>query len=49
MKENKDKTLVYILDEKGQPLTPTDRFGKVRKMLKEHNAKVVKRCPFTIQ
>ena len=49
MKENKDKTLVYILDEKGQPLTPTDRFGKVRKMLKEHKAKVVKRCPFTIQ
>ena len=28
---------------------PTRRHGKVRRMLKENKAKVVKRCPFTIQ
>lgn len=28
---------------------PTERHGKVRRLLKENKAKVVKRCPFTIQ
>lgn len=41
--------MVYILNEKGQPLMPTNRHGKVRHLLKEGKAKVIKRCPFTIQ
>lgn len=41
--------MVYVLDKDGQPLMPTDRHGKVRKLLKTNKAKVVKRCPFTIQ
>ena len=41
--------MVYVLDIDGQPLMPTARHGKVRKLLNSHLAKVVKRCPFTIQ
>lgn len=41
--------MVYVLDINGQPLMPTDRHGKVRRLLKSGKAKVVKRCPFTIQ
>ena len=41
--------MVYVLNNNGQPLMPTDRHGKVRRLLKEGKAKVVKRCPFTIQ
>lgn len=41
--------MVYILDIDGNPLMPTERHGKVRRLLKEGKAKVVKRCPFTIQ
>jgi len=40
---------VYVLDKNGQPLMPTSRFGKVRRMLRDRKAKVVKRCPFTIR
>mgnify|MGYP000853597618 CR=1 FL=1 len=40
---------VYVLDKNGQPLMPTQRFGKVRRMLRDRKAKVVKRCPFTIR
>lgn len=40
---------VYVLDENGQPLMPTSRFGKVRRLLRDKKAKVVKRCPFTIK
>ena len=40
---------VYVLDKNGQPLMPTRRFGKVRRMLRDKKAKVVKRCPFTIR
>lgn len=40
---------VYIISKNGQPLMPTSRFGKVRRLLKNKQAKVVKRCPFTIQ
>lgn len=40
---------VYVLDKNGQPLMPTRRFGKVRRMLRDKKAKVVKRCPFTIK
>lgn len=41
--------MVYVLDQNGQPLMPTERYGKVRRLLKEDKAKVVKRTPFTIQ
>ena len=40
---------VYVLDMNGQPLMPTKRFGKVRRLLRDKKAKVVKRCPFTIR
>lgn len=41
--------MVYVLSNDGQPLMPTARHGKVRRLLKEGKARVVKRCPFTIQ
>lgn len=41
--------LVYVLNKDGHPLMPTERCGKVRRMLKSGLAKVIKRCPFTIQ
>ena len=40
---------VYVLDKNGQPLMPTQRFGKVRRLLRDKKAKVVKSCPFTIR
>ncbi len=41
--------MVYVLDVNGQPLMPTCRYGKVRRLLKQGKAKVIKRCPFAIQ
>ena len=41
--------LVYVLNKDGHQLMPTERCGKVRRMLKSDLAKVIKRCPFTIQ
>lgn len=41
--------LVYVINNNGQPLMPTKRFGKVRRMLDKGEAKVVNRCPFTIK
>lgn len=41
--------LIYVLNKDGYPLMPTERCGKVRRMLKSGLAKVIKRCPFTIQ
>jgi len=41
--------MVYVLDINGNPLMPTTRHGKVRRLLKDGKAKVVKRTPFTIQ
>ena len=41
--------MVYVLNKNGIPLMPTKRHGKVRRMLKNGQAKVVKKCPFTIQ
>lgn len=40
---------VYVLSKDGQPLMPTKRCGKVRRMLNKGLAKVANRCPFTIQ
>ena len=41
--------LVYVLKQTGQPFMPTSRFGKVRRLLREGKAKVVRREPFTIK
>ena len=41
--------VVYVINKNGQPLMPTERHGKVRRLLKIGKAKVIKRCPFTIQ
>lgn len=41
--------MVYVLNKDGQPLMPTNRHGKVKHLLESGKAKVVKRCPFTIQ
>ncbi len=40
---------VYVLDINKKPLMPTNRYGKVRRLLKNNLAKVVNKCPFTIQ
>ena len=41
--------MVYVLNENGQPLMPTENHTKVRVLLKQGKAKVVNNCPFTIQ
>ena len=41
--------MVYVLNIDGQPLMPTNRHGKVRHLLKDGKAKIINRCPFTIQ
>ena len=41
--------MVYVLDKDGNPLMPTRRYGKVRHLLKDGKAVVVRRDPFTIR
>ena len=41
--------MVYVLDKDGNPLMPTRRYGKVRHLLKEGKAVVVRHDPFTIR
>ena len=41
--------LVYVQNKNGQPLMPTSRCGRVRRLLNSGMAKVVRRCPFTIR
>ena len=41
--------ITYVLAKDGNPLMPTENCAKVRRLLKENKAKVVKRTPFTIQ
>ena len=41
--------MVYVLSKTGQPLMPTENHAKVRVLLKQGKAKVVNKCPFTIQ
>lgn len=41
--------MVYVISQNGQPLMPTENHVKVRILLKNKKAKVIKRCPFTIQ
>ena len=41
--------MVYVLNKDRKPLMPTERHGKVRRMLRDGQAKVIRREPFTIQ
>ena len=41
--------MVYVLNQNGQPLMPTENHAKVRILLKQGKANVVNKCPFTIQ
>lgn len=41
--------VIYVLSKDKEPLMPTKRCGKVRHLLKDGKARVVYRCPFTIQ
>ena len=41
--------MVYVINKQGQALMPTERFGKVRRLLKNSLSHVVCRIPFTIQ
>ena len=41
--------MVYVISKNGQPLMSTENHAKVRILLKTKKAKVIKRCPFTIQ
>ena len=41
--------LGYVLNKDGLPLMPTHKLGKVRHLLKDGNAEIVKDSPFTIQ
>lgn len=41
--------MVYVIDKDNNPLMPTNRHGKVKHLLKDKKAIVVKRCPFTIK
>lgn len=40
---------VYVVNQNGKPLMPTKRFGKVRRLLRDGMAKVIRKNPFTIQ
>ena len=40
---------VYVLDINNRPLMPTKRFGKVRRMLRDGQAKAIHKEPFTIK
>ena len=41
--------MVYVLNKYGEPLMPTTRYGRVRRLLRKGLAVVVGYCPFTIQ
>ena len=41
--------MVYVLDKNGKPLMPTEKHGKIRHLLNDNKAKVVKKMPFTVQ
>ena len=41
--------MVKVVDYNGKLLMPTNRHGKVRRLLKEKKAKVICKTPFTIQ
>ncbi len=41
--------MVYIVSIDNKPLMPTSRHGKVRRLLRENKAEIIKRVPFTIK
>lgn len=41
--------MVYVLNKDNKPLMPTQRHGKVRRLLRDGRAVVVRRMPFTIK
>lgn len=41
--------MVYVLSIDGRPLMPTENHAKVRILLKQNKAVILKKCPFTIQ
>ena len=41
--------MVYVIGQDGQPLMPTERHGRVRRLLRSGRAVVVSRYPFTIR
>ena len=41
--------MVHIISSDGKQLMPTNRHGKIKHLLREGKAKVVKRNPFTVQ
>ena len=41
--------MVYVLNKYGEPLMPTTRYGRVRRLLRKGHAVVVEYRPFTIQ
>lgn len=41
--------MVYVLNKYGKPLMPTDRYGRVRRLLRKGQAVVADYRPFTIQ
>ena len=41
--------MVYIVNKKGNPLMPTTRYGKVKRLLKSGKAVVINNNPFTIK
>jgi len=41
--------MVYVLNKDGKPLMPSIRHGKIRRMLKEKKAVVVRTTPFTVK
>jgi len=41
--------MVYVISKDGIPLMPTKRYGKVRRLLKQKLARVIRRKPFTIK
>lgn len=42
------RTMVFVVNSKGEPLMPTKRHGKVRHLLEEGKALVLQRQPFTV-
>ena len=44
-----ERIAAYVISKEGKPLDPTKRAGKVRRLLKSGQAKVIRRKPFTIQ
>ena len=41
--------MIYVISKNGHPLMPTENHAKVRVLLKNKKAKVIKRCSFTIK